>query len=64
VLNEHTIVGGKGFGSRQGCEKVGNARIMVGRDLSASVRDVTMSPSPSNLDAVAKHIPDWIALQL
>jgi hypothetical protein len=33
----------KGFGSGQGGKKVGNTHIVVGRDLSASVRDVTMS---------------------
>ncbi|KAJ7339010.1 hypothetical protein DFH08DRAFT_812407 [Mycena albidolilacea] len=36
VLNEPTIIGGKGFGSGQGGEKVGNPRIVVGRDLTAS----------------------------
>ncbi|KAJ7882090.1 hypothetical protein B0H14DRAFT_2565611 [Mycena olivaceomarginata] len=37
VWNEHTVVGGKGLSSRQGGGKVGNACIVVGRDLSASV---------------------------
>ncbi|KAJ7822347.1 hypothetical protein B0H14DRAFT_2828826 [Mycena olivaceomarginata] len=41
------VLRGKGFGSRQGDEKVGNTRIVVGSDLSASVRDMTMSTNVS-----------------
>jgi hypothetical protein len=47
VWNEHTIVGGKGLSGGQGGGNVGNARIVVGRDLSASVGDVTMSMNVS-----------------
>ncbi|KAJ7802955.1 hypothetical protein B0H14DRAFT_2613826 [Mycena olivaceomarginata] len=43
VWNEHTVVGGKGLSSGQGGRKVENTSVVVGRDLSASAGDVTMS---------------------
>lgn len=47
VWKEHTVIGGKGLSSGQGGGKVGNTRIVVGRDSAASVRDVTMSMNVS-----------------
>ncbi|KAJ7331055.1 hypothetical protein DFH08DRAFT_815139 [Mycena albidolilacea] len=43
-LNEHTVIGGKGFGRGQSGGNVGNAHIVVGRDLSASVLSGMLPP--------------------